>query len=95
MVHETGVQVNDPELTECVDAQMRWLEGSGGESGEEMAATESEVDEIWQAGWTAGREGWRRALLTIADDTNDIATYWAICDLIGEEPPSPEPRPRP
>lgn len=48
--------MNDPELTECVDALMRWLEASGGESGEEMAASEAEVEEIWQAGWTAGRE---------------------------------------
>jgi hypothetical protein len=40
-------------------------------------------------------ERWKRSLLTIADDTDDIATYWDICDLIGEQPPSPAPRPRP
>lgn len=51
--------MDDPELTQAVDAMMRWLEGMGGENGEELAASsafvEAEVEEIWLAGWQAGR----------------------------------------
>jgi hypothetical protein len=47
--------MDEAEKQQASDALMRWLEASGGESGEEMAATQAEVEEIWFAAWEASR----------------------------------------
>jgi hypothetical protein len=46
---------DEAERQRAGEALMRWLEGSGGERGETMAATQAEVEEIWFAAWEACR----------------------------------------
>jgi len=80
--------MDDLELTRAVDAMMRWLEGSGGESGEELAASEAEVEEIWLAAWQAGREEVRqlREALAFAASVIKSGERWtSTCEeLIGD-----------
>jgi hypothetical protein len=47
--------MDEAEKQRAAEALMRWLEGSGGESGETMAATQEEVEEVWFAAWSACR----------------------------------------
>ena len=67
----------------ALDALMHWLEGSGGESGETLAAPQEEVEEIWMAAWGArGTEvaAYRDALAFAASVIKSGEPWTATCE---------------
>jgi hypothetical protein len=71
--------MDDDQKREAGEALMRWLEGSGGERGETMAATQEEVEEVWFAAWEAGRRSVllpKVGPLQSADDDEAVLRDW-------------------